>query len=264
MAALADELQSARALTVAIAFADVAVYVHHLEGAEMLARGFIQVARSPELRALCHILLAHLALATGRPEDAAVELAHAGRLDYAWGLEIRALFATLPFLDPPRDELARLRAEAEAWDAEVVAPSVFLVFAMHNDLHPAIRLWLLTRLSLRLDDAPGARRWSGELSRMAAQDNPMIRSLDAETRAEVARAEGRLDEGIAALETAPPRLWYQLTVASPFFTLASRRWLHAELLREVGRTAEAAGWYRSIAERSPYELIYAGPARERL
>ena len=264
MAALAEELQSARALTVAIAFADVAVYVHHLEGAEMLARGFIQVARSPELRALCHILLAHLALATGRPGDAAVELAHAGRLDYAWGLEMRALFATLPFLDPPRDELARLRAEVEAWDAEVVAPSVFLVFAMHNDLHPAIRLWLLTRLSLRLDDVPGARRWSGELSRMAAQDNPMVRSLDAETRAEVARAEGRLDEAIAALETAPPRLWYQLTVASPFFTLASRRWLHAELLREVGRTAEAAGWYRSIAERSPYELIYAGPARERL
>jgi DNA-binding SARP family transcriptional activator len=27
---------------------------------------------------------------------------------------------------------------------------------------------------------------------------------------------------------------------------------------------EAAGWYGSIAERSPYELIYAGPARPRL
>jgi tetratricopeptide (TPR) repeat protein len=264
MAALAEELQAARMLTVAIAFADVAVYVHHLEGAEMLARSFVQVARSPELRALCHILLAHLALASGRRDDAAVALAHAGRLDHAWGLEMRALFATLPFLDTPREELERLRTEMEAWDAGAVPPSVFLVFAMHNELHPAIRLWLLTRLSLRLGDVPGARRWSDELSRVTGRDTPMVRSLDVETRAEVAHAEGRLDEAIAALETAPPRLWYQLTVASPFFTLASRRWLHAELLRAAGRSEEAAGWYRSIAERSPYELIYAGPARERL
>jgi hypothetical protein len=27
---------------------------------------------------------------------------------------------------------------------------------------------------------------------------------------------------------------------------------------------EAAGWYAAIAERSPYELIYAEPARRRL
>jgi serine/threonine-protein kinase len=264
MSALVEELQAARALTVAIAFADVAVYVHHLEGAEMLARGFIQVARAPELRALCHILLAHLALASGRPGDAAVELGHASRLDPAWGLEMRALFATLPFREASREELERLRTELEAWDAGAVPPSVFLVFAMHNDLHPAIRAWLLGRVSLGLDDVPGAGRWSGELARMAEQDNPMIRSLEAEMRAEVAWADGRLEDAIATLETAPPRLWYQLTVASPLFTLASRRWLHAELLREAGRPEEAAGWYRSIAERSPYELIYAGPARERL
>jgi hypothetical protein len=35
-------------------------------------------------------------------------------------------------------------------------------------------------------------------------------------------------------------------------------------LRELGRAEEAAGWYTSIAERSPYELIYAAPARHRL
>jgi serine/threonine-protein kinase len=264
MQALTEELQTARALTAAIAFADVAVYAHHLEGAAMLARSFIQVARAPELRALCHILLAHLALASNRPGDVAAELAHAGTLDPVWGREMRALFATLPFLETPREELDRLRAELEAWDARTVPLSVFLVFAMHNDLHPAIRAWLLGRLSLRLDDVPGARGWSDELSRMAERGEPMLRSLDVELRAEVARAEGRLADAITILETAPPRLWYQLTVGSPFFTLASRRWLHAEALREAGRLEEAAGWYRSIAERSPYELIYAAAARERL
>jgi hypothetical protein len=66
------------------------------------------------------------------------------------------------------------------------------------------------------------------------------------------------------LERSRPRLWFQLTVASPFFSLASQRYLRAELLREVGRLEEAVGWYKSIAERSPYELIYAEPARRRL
>jgi DNA-binding SARP family transcriptional activator len=264
MTAVLEELQGARALTVAIAFADVAVYVHHLEGAAMLARGFIQVARTPELRALCHILLAHLALASGRRTDAAAELAQASALDPIWGREMRALFATLPFSDTPRPELERLRADLEAWDAGAVQPSAFIVFEMHNELHPAIRAWLLGRIALRLGDAPGARRWSAELARMQVGGNTMIRSLDVEMRAELARAEGKPEEAIETLETAPPRLWYQLTVASPFFTLASRRWLHAEVLREAGRLEEAAGWYRSIAERSPYELIYTGPARERL
>ena len=162
MAALAEELQSARALTVAIAFADVALYAGHLEGAEMLARSFIQVARSPELRALCHILLAHLALASGRRSEAEAELAQASTLDPAWGREMRALFATLPFLETPRDDLHRLRAELEQWDAESVPPSMFIVFAMHNELHPAIRAWLLGRLSLGLSDVTSATRWLGE------------------------------------------------------------------------------------------------------
>jgi hypothetical protein len=261
MAALAEELQTARALTVAIAFTDVAVYARNLEGAEMVARGFIQAARAPELRALCHILLAHLALAGGREDDARAELGHAGALDPTWGREMRALFATLPFVETPREELCRLREELERWHAGAVRPSEFVVFAMHNELHPAIRAWLLGRLDLRLGDVSSARRRAEELSSLAGADNAMVRSLETEMRAEVAREEGKPTEAIALLEAAPPRLWYQLTVASPFFTLASRRWLHAELLREVGRTDEAAGWYSSIAERSPYELIYAGPAK---
>jgi len=266
MVDLAEKLQGARALTVAIAFADVALYARNLAGAEMLARGFIQVARAPELRALCHILLAHLALTGGRRDDAARELEQAEALDPTWGREMRALFATLPFLETPREELAALRAELEEWDAGAVPPSMFVIFAMHNELHPSIRAWLLGRLDLRLGDVAAARGRAGELSRLAATGDAdaMVRSLEAELGAEIARAEHRVDDGIAMLERSPPRLWFQLTVASPFFTLASRRWLHAELLREAGRLEEAAGWYGAIAERSPYELIYAGPARARL
>ena len=91
------ELQQARAITVAIAFADVALYAGNLAGAAELARGFLQVARAPELRALCHILLAHLALAAGDGSGARAELGEAEALDRTWGLEMRALFAALPF-----------------------------------------------------------------------------------------------------------------------------------------------------------------------
>ena len=71
-------------------------------------------------------------------------------------------------------------------------------------------------------------------------------------------------EALALLEHPRPELWFQLTVASPFFSLASQRFLRAELLRELSRPEEAAGWYAAIAERSPYELAYLPAARARL
>ena len=89
--AITAQLQQARAITVAIAFADVALYSGNLAGATELARGFLQVARAPELRALCHVLLAHLALASGSPAGMRSELAAAESLDATWGLEMRAL-----------------------------------------------------------------------------------------------------------------------------------------------------------------------------
>jgi tetratricopeptide (TPR) repeat protein len=263
MEAVARELQSARAITVAIAFADVALYSGNLDGADALARQFIELARSPELRALCRILLAHLALARNRPDQAREELAEAERLDGAWGLEARALLAALPFASAGEAELRELRDRLEAWDAAATPASSFLIFAMHNDLHPTIRTYLLGLLSLRLGEGEAARAHAAELARMARGDGGLTDCLAAELGAAIARAEGRTGEALAILERSRPRLWFQLTVASPFFSLASRRFLQAELLREAGRAGEAAGWYQSIAQRSPYELVYRRAAEER-
>ena len=264
METVARELQSARAITVAIAFADVALYSGNLDGAESLARQFIEVARSPELRALCHIQLAHLALARGRRDLARDELARAERLDRTWGLEVRGLLATLPFAPADEAELRELRDELAGWDAASAPPSSFLIFAMHNDLHPTIRVYLLGLIAVRRGDVAGARAHSAELARMATGDGGLTDCLSAELDATIARADGKTGEALAILERSRPRLWFQLTVASPFFSLASRRFLQAELLREAGRFVEAAGWYDSIAQRSPYEMVYVAPARERL
>ncbi len=257
MARVSDELQRARAITVAIAFSDVALYAGNLEGAERLARSFIQVARSAELRALCHILVACLALAQGRQSDAKAELATATTLDSTWGLEMQALFATLPLhLDAGERDPRRSGTPWLAGTPAAAPPSTFVVFAMHNELHPSIRAWLLGLLDLRLGDKESAQRWAAELEGLEASGGGLTRCVLAELRAAIARAEGRPGEGLAILEATRPELWFQLTVASPFFSLASSRFLHAELLRELGRHREAAGWYRAMAERSPYELIY--------
>jgi DNA-binding SARP family transcriptional activator len=261
IARVAAELQQARAITVGIAFADVALYSGDLAGAAELARGFLQVARAPELRALCHILLAHLALAADDPAAARTELAAAESLDATWGLEMRAFFATLPFLPVPEAELREVRDALAGWDPAGASPSTFVIFAMHNELHPAIRLYLLGLLELRLGDlAVAAGRLEGLAELEAA--GPLVRNLTVELDAALAHARGRDAEALSRLERARPELWFQLTVASPFFSLASQRFLRAQLLEASSRPTEAAAWYNSMAQRSPYELIYRKAAME--
>ncbi len=228
------ELQQARAITVAIAFADVALYSDNLPGAQRFARGFLQVARSAELRALCHGLLAHLALALEDVEGTQAELAAAEALDPTWGIELRGLFATLPFLATSDAELRAVRDALERWTPADSPPSQFLIFAMHQDLHPAIRVYLLGLLDLRLGDTASAAEWLEALAELEVT-GPLVRNLTVELDAALAWARGKPAEGLARLERARPELWYQLTVASPFFTLASQRFLRARLLEEVGR-----------------------------
>jgi hypothetical protein len=118
-------------------------------------------------------------------------------------------------------------------------------------------------LDLRLGDAASAADRLEELAELEAS-GPLVRNLTVELDAALAWARGNPADALARLERARPELWYQLTLGSPFFALASQRFLRARLLEALGRSKEAAGWYRSIAERSPYEVIYLRAAREAL
>jgi DNA-binding SARP family transcriptional activator/tetratricopeptide (TPR) repeat protein len=257
-------LRLARAVTVAVAFSDVALYSENPDGAERLGRAFIEVARSTELRALCHIGLAHIALSRGRWGAAQAELAAAEALDYPQALETRALFAALPFVPVEAPELAALRARLEAWDASQVPPTAFPPLAIQNGLHPALKAYVSGLLALRAGDLGAARQSLVQLSSQADAVEPAPRaSLRRGLAAAVARAESGPHEALAVLGSPHIDLWFQVTVSSPFFSLAYERFFRAELLHEVGRDAEALGWYGAIAQRSPYELIYAAPAHLR-
>jgi DNA-binding SARP family transcriptional activator len=262
-AAVADELQRSRALTVAVAFSDVALYSGSLAGADAIARGFIQAARSDEMRALCHLLLAHVALARDDQRSAWAELDRAQELNHAHGLATRGLFAALPFVVLSTTQIAATRDALAAWDPASVPRSDFLIFAMHNGLHPHIRLYLLALLDAKLGDTAAAETWAGRLAALpaGADGAALAAHLSRGANAAVAAARGDTLSALNELEGGRSESWFQLTVASPFYSQAYERFLRAGLLAKLGRTREAAGWYGSMAERSPYEIIYRAPAQ---
>jgi tetratricopeptide (TPR) repeat protein len=74
----------------------------------------------------------------------------------------------------------------------------------------------------------------------------------------VAAARGHDREALAGLDAAG---WE--AAASVFAAEAYDRYFRAELLSRIGREEEALGWFRSIAERAAYELVYLAPAHLR-
>ena len=264
-ARIVTALVRARALAVGIAFTDVVLYAQDLTGSYRLARIVTKLTRAAEGRALCHIVLAHLELARGRWSKASANLSLASRHDPAWGLEMRALFALLPFRTPPRAELRSLYSAVERWDAAAVMPNANQVLAAHNGVHGILRLYLLGGLGARLGRAREASAAALELEGRTGDipHGSFAAFLARSVRAQVAAAEGRAGDALRLLEAPQPAVWYQLAITSPFFSGALERYLRAELLVGQDRGNEALRWYGTLGESSPYELIYLAPAHAR-
>ena len=160
----------------------------------------------------------------------------------------------------------RCARDSSAWDAADAPPSSFPIFAMHNDLHPTIRDYLLgmhRRCGWTIS-TPRARH-AEELTRHGdGRRWPRRIAWPRSWTPTVARADGRTGEALAMLERSRPRLWFQLTVASPFFSprLAALSPGRAAAGDRAG--GGSGGVVRSIAQRSPYELVYSKAAAERL
>lgn len=259
--AVAEALPGARVLTAAIAFADIALYARDLSGAESVARLFVREVRTPELRALCRSMLAHLAVARGRWREASEELDRARADDRVLALETRAFLAALPFVPASAGELNEIRDELTAWDG-TARPSHNVALAMHNGLHPLLRRYLLALLEIRLNRPDVAEVHAQALHEIAvpAEGETLRWNLACGAMAGVARARGMPAEALEQLVQIRDERWFQLTVGSPFHAQAYERFLRAELLAELGRPDDALGWYASLAERSPYELGFRAPA----
>lgn len=264
--AATEALAAAPGLAIARAFADVALYANDPDGAYRLGVAILPNARSPEFVALGHLMLAHLDLAAGRIDNALERVHLAARHEPAWALEVEGLFAALPVSGLPGPHPARVEATLDAWDPTRVRPGVAVPLVFHDGLHGHLRLFLLGLLAVRRGATARTAELAGELAELPvpagheAIVEHFVRCLDAE----VLRANGRPAEALAALERLRTGVWFQYAVGSPFFAGVLERFLRAELLASLGRAAEARQWYATIAQRSPYELILARPARERI
>jgi tetratricopeptide (TPR) repeat protein len=257
--AVLEELMRARVLAVANAFAYVSVYGRDLAGADRIAARFVEEARAPGLKALCHVMRAYLALAAGSYDTAVGMLAEAAVHDCALAVEIGGLFAALPFVELPAAEIARVRDAVAALDPAAIPPSLQLPLAMHDGLHAHLRAYLLAHLEARLGDEAACRAAVAALETLPAPPHGGIFAWNLARSAEgrLHRLRGDAERALAALEQVRGDIWFQLTVASPFHTHALERYLRAELLAETGRMEAAEGWRRALAERSPFELPFA-------
>jgi DNA-binding SARP family transcriptional activator/TolB-like protein len=246
---------------------NAAVVLGDLDTAERVARLFTDAHRSADVRATGHVWAAHLQFARGSLRQARAELQAVAPLRASTtGLEFEALFLLAPFLAPPRHELEALRARLLAWDAEAVPASVLPndVFAVHDDLHPLLRLYLLGLVNARLGDHRAALDLARRLEHLEGASEPaLVERLARSVRAEVERLRGDAATALALLEEPELHAWYGRRYHSPFFSQARERYLRAEILAQLGRHDEALRLFASFEQHSLLDLIYRAPSHLR-
>jgi len=239
----------------------------NLDGAEAVVRVLTEPSRPPEVRALGHVYLAHLAAALGRWRVADRELAATDSLDHASALEYRALFAALPFRPTPPAELEALRRQLTAWNAAAVPPSRLpnVFFTANNGLHRHIRAYLLGLLSARLRDDRAAERYANEVAQLGGPPDVQAlgRALAQDVRAASLALQGDPARALEALKGASFDSWYALAIGSPFYLPPLERYRRAEALAALGPSEEALEWYRSFATYSLYAIVYVAPGQLR-
>jgi tetratricopeptide (TPR) repeat protein len=259
------ELVSARGLIIARAFSDVALYAGNPDGAERLGRALFAAARSEEFRAFGLGTLAHLDLARGRTVEAFDQLREAERLDPAWGITTRGLFATLPFVPLSPEARAAMRGELLAWDPATARSAVAVPLVFHNPILPHLRSFLTGILAVRLGELDRAALDAEALAEEAVPSgaSALLQHLSRTLDAEILNARGDPAAALAVLEQGRLDVWFQFAVASPFYAGTFERFLRAELLFAAGRVPEALRWWGAIAQRSPFELPFLAPSLRR-
>lgn len=267
-AQIIKELREGQDYAIVLAAWNVAVYIQKLGDAERLAGMLLDPLRSPEVKALGHLILAHLALAQGKRQAAQKELETARQFDRLSALEYQAYFATLPFYPADSNKRRELQAQLETFtSAEVprnLTPSIF--FTVHNDLHPAIIAYLAGMMNALEQKAERAGQFCNLLERTAGQPETVALAgdLSLAVRAQIALRQKQTLQALALLRQRRQQSWYGFTIASPFYSQAAARFMEAELLFSLNRFAEAIPLYNSFAEYSFYDLIFLSPSQRRL
>ena len=240
----------------------VATSMDDLQGAERFAQLLRDARYSEDIRGMAYRLLARIAVARGQWAVARSQLDSAATFDITSALELRSLLATLPFIQLPRAELQAVRADVQAWTAGVERPAKCPIPPPTPACIPisactGSACWIpgLGDMATALSEAERLER--EPIPRGDSRPLRCARSLGAFGPMSPRRgpAGGRAC-GVGPGRLADGRVGVRGRGARPI--------LSGGMLTALGRDAEAANWYRTIAERATYELVYVAAAKWRL
>ncbi len=261
-------MAAAHPTVLAATLSDVAVYSDDLAGAERVARRIAELTPASALGATPQIITAHLAVARGDRDDATHSLTGLEKTDRPSALEHRALMLTLPFLEVTATDLMALQRSLLDWQPPPALPEARASTseAVHEGMHAHLRLYLLGLVTARRGDLDAALAFADECERMPAPDFAagMPSSLALGVRARVAMLRDDPGTTLTLLGRLQLGGWITMAVASPFYALATERFLRVEALIATGRREDAKGWSEGFGQRSPYELVFRDPVRQLL
>jgi tetratricopeptide (TPR) repeat protein len=238
------------------------------------AAALVRVAEPNEdapSRAVKDLFLAETELALGHAEAARERFAQLATVNPDWAVADSAYRRLASHHRIETDELRRLLASVQRWDAgaiplAVTAPrgtAIELRQLRHDGVHQHLRTYLLGRIYAQLHDFQSALRYAGELDRMGSPKDAgsLNQDLAHSVRAHVLTQQGKLEDALHALEAAPREMPFSRRPHSWAFGQPQERFLRADLLSRLGRHEEALVWYQSIHYWP--EAVLAGPSHLR-
>jgi tetratricopeptide (TPR) repeat protein len=220
--------------------------------------------RSGEMRAVGFGALATLEAAHGRRDASRAAVDSMTALHPVEGQALGAYLTLLPALEGDTGRLAEYRRQLADADWRDVPPSVNRAawFSVHDGMHEHFRRYILGLAHALLGDAAAALT-QGDALRVAVPPpgtGSLLPDFAATIRATVAWRAGRTGEALEALGDVRQHVWHQLTTASPYYSQAYARYLHALMLEQAGRPDEALGWYATFMDTNPQDLPFAARA----
>jgi tetratricopeptide (TPR) repeat protein len=189
-------------------------------------------------------------VALGRLHAAEAEYAAVATTWPALAREFEVYWNLPRFFQVPRARLKAMRDALVHWEAEdaelrtlSAGPFWEGEFDQYDRIHPHVRLYLLGRLSTRMDDHEAALDYADELERLEAPEKAGRIAFDLAQgiRAHVLRNQGRPAEALAALQQMQHVSSWEN--AGVFYEHSQERFLRGELLAELGQLEEALRWY---------------------
>jgi tetratricopeptide (TPR) repeat protein len=245
-----------------------ASYLEDFPTADSLARLDLAWRERAPNRAHAQILIAGLAAAQGRWNDAREAFRLAETMEGAAQVGIyRAMAALAPMLPVPPADFRAMREDIDRWGPTMRIEGTGLA----GQLQPHLRLFLLGMVDSRLGDSAGVARVARELEGLARPpgSDGVVEGMAATLRADLAWARGRPGQVLELLgSTWRPIPLELVAVPRPvhfrMFSLEHARLLRALALAELRRDTDALAWLRYGFRGSPQEFLYLGPIHYRM